>query len=90
MQNFLELRWLLHVIVCAVFLGFKTKISKLACYYLNAEFSGTNMVIAYYCMCCFSEFEELKSKLACYYLNECHAEFSGTNLVSACFCDVLI
>ena len=56
MHNFLELRWLLHVIVCAVFLGFKTKISKLACYYLNAEFFGTNMVIACYCMCCFSEF----------------------------------
>ena len=53
MQNFLELIWLLHVIVCAVFLGFRTKKSKLACYYLNAEFSGTNMVIACYCMCCF-------------------------------------
>ena len=25
MQNFLELIWLLHVIVCAVFLGFKTE-----------------------------------------------------------------
>ena len=35
MQNFLELIWLLHVIVCAVFLGFRTKKSKLACYYLN-------------------------------------------------------
>ena len=56
MQNFLELIWLLRVIVCAVFLGFRTKKSKLACYYLNAEFSRTNMVIACYCMCCFSEF----------------------------------
>ena len=58
MQNFLELIWLLHVIVCAVFLGFRTKKSKLACSYLNAEFYGTNMVIACYCMCCFSEFED--------------------------------
>ena len=54
MQNFLELIWLLHVIACAVFLfgGFKTKKSKLACYYLNechAEFSGTNLVSA--CLC---------------------------------------
>ena len=38
------------------FLGFRTKKSKLACYYLNAEFSGTNMVIACYSMYCFSEF----------------------------------
>ena len=56
MQNFLELIWLLHVIVCAVFLGFKTEKSKLACYYLNechAEFSGTNLVTACYCICCF-------------------------------------
>ena len=43
--------------MCCFFwvLGQKKK-SKLACYYLNAEFSGTNMVIACYCMCCFSEF----------------------------------
>ena len=52
MQNFLELIWLLHVIVCAVVLGFRTKKSKLACYYLNechAEFYGTNLVSA--CLC---------------------------------------
>ena len=54
--NFLELIWLLHVIVCDVYLGFKTEKSRLACYYLNechAEFFGTNLVIACYCMCCF-------------------------------------
>ena len=38
--------------MCCYFLGFKTKKSKLACYYLNechAEFSGTNLVSA--CLC---------------------------------------
>ena len=52
MQNFLELIWLLHVIACAVVLGFKTKKSKLASYYFNechAEFSGTNLVSS--CLC---------------------------------------
>ena len=41
------------------------------------------MIIACYCMCCFSGFQDLKSKLACYYLN---AEFSGTNMIIACYC----
>ena len=59
MQNFLEQILLLHVIVCAVFLGFKTENPGwLVITLMNGRhnFFGTNLVIACYCMCCFSGF----------------------------------